>query len=175
MNAAFRLLLLLISTTALGCNRTQTVAPFGSERIELSYDHDGQRYYVVDDGNMYRQTDQPEAWELVTHVFDPEEMKQAYLVKEGKTYRVAPDTGQQYEVQLDIAESFEDLTTGLPGLFELVANSGCAGATLLCSPLTIPWSRTMWLIVKLCGRGWRGLQMHVSSRHQSWPIRALDR
>ncbi len=121
MNAAFRLLLLLISTTALGCNRTQTVAPFGSERIELSYDHDGQRYYVVDDGNMYRQTDQPEAWELVTHVFDPEEMKQAYLVKEGKTYRVAPDTGQQYEVQLDIAESFEDLKTGLPGLFELVS------------------------------------------------------
>ncbi len=71
MQVLFRPCLLLTMALALGCHRPQMVAPFASERIELSYEHDGQRYYVVDDGNMYRQTDQPEAWELVTHLFDP--------------------------------------------------------------------------------------------------------
>lgn len=103
-----------------GCNRSQQVAPFESERLELALETDDGKFYVVDDGNAYREVQPRETWELVMRVFDPEEIKRSYVTEKGKTYRIAPDTQKRFEVQNEWAESFEDLGNGLPGLLELV-------------------------------------------------------
>jgi hypothetical protein len=36
--------------------------------VELTYETDGGKFYVVDDGNAYRETQAGEAWELVMRV-----------------------------------------------------------------------------------------------------------
>ncbi|MCC6511061.1 MAG: hypothetical protein IT423_18310 [Pirellulaceae bacterium] len=111
----------LVVLLSLGCNRPQLVAPFEEERLELIYETDGRKVFVVDDGNAYRETKPGEAWELVTRVFDPEEVQRSYTIEDGKTYRVSPDTQKRFEVLNELVESFEDVECGLPGLRELVS------------------------------------------------------
>jgi len=81
---------------------------------------DGQKYFVVDNGNAYREVEPGKSWEYVSTVFNPEEVKQSYVSEQGITYRIAPDTHQRFEVQRELNESFDDLKPGLPGLMELV-------------------------------------------------------
>ncbi len=115
--------LVVVFGLGFGCNRQQLVPPFEAERLELTYENDDQKFYVVDDGNAYRDTGSGDAWELVMRVFDPAEVERSYVTENGKTYRIAPDTQQRFEVQRELAESFEDVSSGLPGLLELVSET----------------------------------------------------
>ncbi len=123
MNSQIRLAFALVAVFGLGCNRKQLVPPFDVERLELAYESDGQKFYVVDDGNAYLDTGSGEAWELVMQVFDPAEVERSYVTENDKTYRIAPDTQRRFEVQRELAESFEDVSSGLPGLLELVSEA----------------------------------------------------
>lgn len=121
MNKTIRLWFALFAIFGLGCNRPELVPPFEQERLELTYEADGEKFYVVDDGNAYRETESGEAWERVMQVFDPDEVRRSYITQGGKTYRISPDTQHRFEVQRNLSESFEDVRSGLPGLLELVS------------------------------------------------------
>jgi hypothetical protein len=121
MKTTIRLLFLMAGIHSLGCNRPVLVTPFEPERIELTYEAEGGKFYVADDGNAYRETESGETWELVMQVFDPDEVKRSYITEDGKTYRISPDTQERFEVQRNLSESFEDVRSGLPGLLELVS------------------------------------------------------
>ena len=119
MNIRPLLFLTSLLLTYAGCHRPQVVSPFDEDRIELTYDRDGQRYHLGDDGNAYRETDSGKSWELVKSIFDPEHVQRSYVTEDGITYRVAPDTQRRFEVQNELTDSFEDLRPGLPGLMSV--------------------------------------------------------
>lgn len=68
MKSTMHCLVVLIAILNSGCNRATLVPPFEQERVELTYETDGGKFYVVDDGNAYRETQAGEAWELVMRV-----------------------------------------------------------------------------------------------------------
>lgn len=105
----------------MGCNQKSSIAPFPPERIEQSIEFQGDRYFLIDDGNAYRETDPGVSWEYHATVFSPEELKSAYVKEQGEIYRVAPDTGKRFVVQQNFLEDFEGLESGLPGLVQLLA------------------------------------------------------
>lgn len=116
--------LLVILLCAVGCGRSQIVQPLSQEHVEATFEIDGSNHVLADDGNIYRVIDSgsdDEGWEFVSKVFDPEEIQRSYVVDEGVTYRVAPDTEQRFEVLCEFDESFEDLEPGLPGLIKLTS------------------------------------------------------
>ena len=116
--------LLVILLCAVGCGRPQVVKPLGQDHVEATFEIDGSNHVLADDGNIYRVIDSgkdDKGWEFVSKVFDPEEVQRSYVVNEGVTYRVAPDTGQRFEVLRQFDESFEDLEPGLPGLIKLTS------------------------------------------------------
>ncbi len=107
----------------IGCNRSHSVIPFDAERIEMAAVVDGEKYFVVDDGNAYREVDPGKSWEHYATLFDPQEVKRSYIVEEDITYRLAPDTHKRFAVQRELSDSFDDLNTGLPGLVELIGEN----------------------------------------------------
>ena len=116
--------LLIILLCASGCGQTQIFKPLGKEHIEARFEIDGANHVLADDGNIYRVIDSgndDKGWEFVSKVFDPEEVQRSYVVDEGVTYRVDPDTEQRFEVLREFDESFEDLEPGLPGLTKLTS------------------------------------------------------
>ena len=121
MKSTMHCLVVLIAILGSGCNQATLVPPFEQERVELTHETDSGKFYVVDDGNAYREIQAGEAWELVMRVFDPEEVKRSYVIEDGKTYRISPDTQERFEVQRELSESFEDLNLGVPGLLELIS------------------------------------------------------
>ena len=112
----------LIGLSAMGCRHNDRVAALAGEHIEVTQALDGQTYHLCDDGNVYREIEGGKQWEYYATVFDPVEVQRSYVSENAVTYRVDPDNiNQRYEVMRDLADSFEDLSSGLPGLAELVA------------------------------------------------------
>ncbi len=68
MKSKIQTFVALVAILSSGCNRATLVPPFEQERVELTYETDGGKFYVVDDGNAYRETQAGEAWELVMRV-----------------------------------------------------------------------------------------------------------
>ncbi len=109
-----------LTLTMLGCRPSSSVTPFPSERIEQSIKLEGDRFFLIDDGNAYREVDPGVSWEYHTTVFNPEEIRTAYVEENGEIFRVAPDTGKRFKVLRDFSESFEDQGFGIPGLIQLL-------------------------------------------------------
>lgn len=116
-----RLLLLTVCMIAgTGCRRSEVIDPMDSTRIELTHKQDGETLHLADNGNIYREIDSGKKWEYYATVFDPEEVKRAYVTEADATYRVAPDTQERYAVRRELSESFEDVPLGLAGIPRLV-------------------------------------------------------
>jgi hypothetical protein len=124
-----------------GCSREPTVEPMPEHRVEVTATIDGEEFKLVDDGNAYRMVDGGKRWSFHAKVFDPDEIANAYVLKDGVNYRVAPDTGKHYETLRAFTESFEDLEEGTAGLKDLVHEDRLRwSAVTLQSPLvaTVP-------------------------------------
>lgn len=125
---------------ALGCQRAEVIQPLSTERIEASFEHDGSTHFLADDGNLYREATSgngEKAWELVSKVYDPDEVHRSYASENGVTYRVDPDTQKRFEVLRELNESFDDLKPGLPGLIDLCSEQRMKwGSLTLQSPKT---------------------------------------
>lgn len=104
-----------------GCTRMPETEPFPAEQIEITRVVDGQSYFLVANGNAYREIEPNRRWQLVERVFDPEEIKRSYVTESGTTYRVDPENQRRFAVLRQLNDGFDDLSTGPAGLTKLVS------------------------------------------------------
>jgi hypothetical protein len=103
-----------------GCQKRVTVKAMSADQIEVRVEKDGNVYFLADNGNVYREIVPNDQWELIETVFSPNDFTDSYVTKKDTTYRIAPDTHEQFEVIRDFKESFENLNSGTSGLAQLV-------------------------------------------------------
>lgn len=103
------------------CSQSASIEPFAEDRVEMRSVIDGTEFILANDGNAYRSIDSGRRWVLHQHVYDPDEIRRAYVTENDQVYRVSPDTGEKFATIRNFSESFEDLGEGAEGLRNLVS------------------------------------------------------
>ncbi len=104
-----------------GCRQVAQIAPQSEDQIEFRVQDSGQSYVLTKDGNAYLESNEGQTWEHIAQVYDPEEVKRAYVERDGQILRVSPDNGKEYLIRRQFTDSFDDVQPEIVGLKSLIS------------------------------------------------------
>ncbi len=121
-NGRCAMLPLLINLICMaGCRQATQIAPQAEDQIEFRVQDSGRSYVLTKDGNAYLESNEGQTWEHIAQVYDPEEVKRAYVERDGQILRVSPDNGKEYLVRRQFTDSFDDVQPEIAGLKSLIS------------------------------------------------------